>query len=321
LVDAGSDDGFADFPAGTCGDGVAGFALSRPGDCVPGVIAAEGVVGTEGFALGCSSGVAGLTLFAGPGDGATGATAAEGVDGDCFAAGVCDGGVLRSSRPADDGVDVPGAIAAEGVVAVGVCGVPGLAPPPGAGDGVLGVVAAEGDVGVAGVDAGACEGAGPGFVLPGAGDGVLGAIAADGVLGVVGVPGADGRGCPFIPGNGWPGWGDGCLAAAPGALDCAPPPCGDWVWSVAAFCATEGGNAGASEAAGATGAAATAGAACGDAAGGAGTGVACGDTAAGGWAAGAIATEGGTVWVWPLGFVIVTVFVTLLTTTVLWTLL
>jgi hypothetical protein len=259
LFDAGSDDGF-----GTCGDGVPGLALCPPGDCVPGVIAAEGVVG---FALGgCGGGVAGLTLFAGPGDGVTGATAAEGVDGDCFAAGVCDGGVLRSSRPADDGVDVPGAIAAEGGAEVGVCGVTGLGPPPGADDGVPGTAAAEGDVGVAGVDAGACEGAGPGLVLRGAEDGVLGAIgvegvaavgicgvpglapppgagngvpgviaaeedvgvagvnagacegagpgfvlpgadgaiAADGVLSVVGVPGADGRGCPFIPGNGWP---------------------------------------------------------------------------------------------------------------------
>ena len=84
---------------------------------------------------------------------------------------------------------------------------------------------------------------------------------------------------------------------------------------MAAFRATEGGNAGASDVA-------AAGAACGDAgAGGAGPGVACGDTAAAGWAAGAIATEGGTVWVCPLGFVIVTVFVTLLITTVLWTLL
>src|SRR4029077_5844837 len=114
-----------------------------------------------------------------------------------------EGGVLRWSRPADEGVDVPGAIAAGGVVAVGVCGVPGLAPLPGAG--VPGVVAAEGDVGVAGVDAGACEDAGARFVLPGAGGGALGAIAADGGLGVVRVPVADGRGCPFIPGNGWPG--------------------------------------------------------------------------------------------------------------------
>ena len=75
---------------------------------------------------------------------------------------------------------------------------------------------------------------------------------------------------------------------------------------MAAFRATEGGSDGASEAAGAG--AAGAGAAC------------CGDAAAG-WAAGAMATAGGTVWVWPLGFVIVTVFVTLLTTTVLCTLL
>ena len=78
---------------------------------------------------------------------------------------------------------------------------------------------------------------------------------------------------------------------------------------MAAFCATEGGSDGASEAAGA----AAAGAACC-------AGAACVDTAAG-CAAGAMATAGGTVWVWPLGFVIVTVFVTLLTTTVLWTLL
>jgi hypothetical protein len=75
---------------------------------------------------------------------------------------------------------------------------------------------------------------------------------------------------------------------------------------VAAFCATEGGSDGASEAAGAG--AAGAGAAC------------CGDAAAG-WAAAAMAAAGAMVWVWPLGFVIVTVFVTLLTTTVLWTLL
>jgi hypothetical protein len=80
---------------------------------------------------------------------------------------------------------------------------------------------------------------------------------------------------------------------------------------VAAFCATDGGSDGASEAAGAG--AAGAGAACrGD--------TACGDIAAG-WAAGAMAAAGGMVWVWPLGFVIVTVFVTLLTTTVLCTLL
>jgi hypothetical protein len=39
-----------------------------------------------------------------------------------------------------------------------------------------------------------------------------------------------------------------------------------------------------------------------------------------GWAAAAMAAAGAMVWVWPLGFVIVTVFVTLLTTTVLCTL-
>jgi hypothetical protein len=77
---------------------------------------------------------------------------------------------------------------------------------------------------------------------------------------------------------------------------------------VAAFCATEGGSDGASEAAGAG----VVGAAC--------AGAACGDAAAG-CAAGAMAAAGGMVCVWPLGFVIVTVFVTLLTTTVLWTLL
>ena len=79
---------------------------------------------------------------------------------------------------------------------------------------------------------------------------------------------------------------------------------------MAAFRATEGGSDGASEAAGAG--VAGAGAACGDAA--------CVDTAAG-CAAGAMAAAGGMVCVWPLEFVIVTVFVTLLTTTVLWTLL
>ena len=77
---------------------------------------------------------------------------------------------------------------------------------------------------------------------------------------------------------------------------------------MAAFCATEGGSEGATEAAGAG----AAGAAC--------DGAACVDTAAG-CAAGAMAAAGGMVCVWPLGFVIVTVFDTLLTTTVLWTLL
>ena len=85
---------------------------------------------------------------------------------------------------------------------------------------------------------------------------------------------------------------------------------------MAAFCATEGGSDGASEAAGAGAAgadAAGAGAACC-------AGAACVDTAVG-CAAGAMAAAGGMVCVWPLGFVIVTVFDTLLTTTVLWTLL
>src|SRR5439155_21875404 len=44
----------------------------------------------------------------------------------------------------------------------------------------------------------------------------------------------------------------------------------------------------------------------------------CSQATAAGWAAGAIATAGGTAWVWPFR---VTVFVTLLMTTVLWTLL
>jgi hypothetical protein len=82
---------------------------------------------------------------------------------------------------------------------------------------------------------------------------------------------------------------------------------------VVAFCASDGGNAGASEVA-AAGAWGVAGA------GATGIGVACGNPAAG-CPAGATATDGGTVWVCPLGFVMVTVFVTLLITTVLWTLL
>jgi hypothetical protein len=75
------------------------------------------------------------------------------------------------------------------------------------------------------------------------------------------------------------------------------------------LCATDGGSAGASETA---------------AAGDVGAGVACRDPPGGDIAAprpaGAIAAAGVMVWVWPLGFVIVTVFVTLLTTTVLCTL-
>jgi hypothetical protein len=114
------------------------WSPASSGKCVPGVIAAEGVVGAKGLAAGvCSGGVAGLALPPGAGDGAAGVTAAAGVDGDSLAAGVCDGAVAR-------------------------------------------------------------------LALPGAGDGVPGAIAAEGVVGVVDVPVADGRGCPFIPGNGWP---------------------------------------------------------------------------------------------------------------------
>jgi hypothetical protein len=273
---------------------------------VPGVIAAEGVVGVEGFAAGVD-------------DGAAGVIAAEGVVVDGLAAGVCDGGVLRLARSPAAGVDVPGVTAAEGVVGVaaGVCEGAGLALPAGAG--VPGVIAADGDDGAPGFAAGPCNGVVAGLALPGAADGVPGVIAAEGVAGVTGVPVADvpvaeGSGCPFIPGSGWPRCGGGWVAADAGAFGCAPA-CGLWGCSVAAFCATEGGSEGAAEAAGAGAAgadAAGAGAACGD--------VACGDAAAG-CAAGAMAAAGGMVCVWPLGFVIVTVFVTLLTTTVLWTLL
>ena len=136
------------------------------------------------------------------------------VDG--LAAGVCDGGVLRLARSPAAGVDVAGAIAAEGVVGVaaGVCegDVAGLALPAGAG--VPGVTAADGDDGAPGFAAGPCNGAGAGLALPGAADGVPGAIAAEGVAGVTDVPVADvpvadGSGCPFIPGSGWPRCGGG----------------------------------------------------------------------------------------------------------------
>src|SRR5215510_8416099 len=113
-------------------------------------------------------------------------------------------------RPPDGGVDVAGAIAAEGVVGVaaGVCegDVAGLALPAGAG--VPGVIAADGDDGVPAFAAGACNGA-VGLVLPGVAGGVPGVTAADGVVGVTDVPVADGRGCPFIPGSGWPRCGGG----------------------------------------------------------------------------------------------------------------
>jgi hypothetical protein len=70
------------------------------------------------------------------------------------------------------------------------------------------------------------------------------------------------------------------VAADPGALGCAAPPCAGWVCSVAALWATEGGSAGASEAAGVG----TAGAA-----------AVCGDGPAGGAAVGAIAAAGARV--------------------------
>src|SRR6516164_3651664 len=270
------------------------LALALP--ACPGAIAAEGVVGVTGFAAGVrGGGVAGLALPPGADNGAVGVIAAEGVVVDGLTA-----GVLRLAPAPAAGVDVDGVTAAEGVVAAGVCdgAVAGLALPAGAGDGVPGFAA------------GPCNGAVAGLALPGAADGVPGVIAAEGVVGVADVPVADGSGCPFIPGSGWPRCGGGCVAADAGAVGCAAP-CGLCGCSVAAFFATEGGSDGASEAAGADAAGADA-ACC--------AGAACVDTAAG-CAAGAMATAGGTVWVWPLGFVIVTVFVTLLTTTVLWTLL
>lgn len=71
---------------------VTGFSVGTclpPGDCVLGVIAAEGVVGGEGFAAGiCDGGVAGLVLSAGAGDGTAGVAAVADVDGKGFAAGL-----------------------------------------------------------------------------------------------------------------------------------------------------------------------------------------------------------------------------------------
>jgi len=154
-------------------------------------------------------GARGLALPPGAGDGAAGVIAAEGVVADGLAAGVCDGGVLRLALAPAAGVEVGGVTAAEGIVAAGVCkaGVAGLVVSAGAG--VPGVIAADGVVGVAGLAAGPCNGAVAGFELPGAADGVAGVIAAEGVAGVTDVPVADvpvcdGRGCPFIPGSGWP---------------------------------------------------------------------------------------------------------------------
>jgi hypothetical protein len=165
------------------------------------VTAAEGVVGVENFVAGvCAGGVVGFVPSPAAGEGTAGATAAEGIVGDGFAAGVCDGDVLRLVRSAGEGVnglDGPGATAAEGVVAPGVCagGVAALASPAGADDGP-GDLVPDGKVGVTALAAGACDGAG---------DGVLGVVAAEGAVGVAGLPLGDGSGRPFIPGKGWPG--------------------------------------------------------------------------------------------------------------------
>ena len=140
-------------------------------------------------------GITGLAPSPDRGDRTAGATAAEGSGADGFAAGVW-AGVLRFG-----GAVVAGAIAAEGAVALGVCDVPGLAPPPPGGDDGAGDVPAEGDVDVTAV--GACDGADPGFTFRDAGDGLLGAIAAEGAVGAAGV--IDGSGAPFMPGNGLPG--------------------------------------------------------------------------------------------------------------------
>jgi hypothetical protein len=150
LAGVGTDDGVAGFPAGTC-VGVAGLFA---GDCVPGVIAAEGVVGVTGFAAGVGGGVAGLALPPGAADGAAGVIAAEGVGIDDLAAGVCDGGVLRLARSPAAGVDVAGVTAAEGVVAAGEADVAGVVLPA-----VVPGTAAADDDGVPGFAAGPCNGA------------------------------------------------------------------------------------------------------------------------------------------------------------------
>ena len=171
--------GFDGADGGCClrGFGVDDCGLP-PGNCVPGVTAAEGVVGVEGFVAGVCAGAVVLSPTAA--EGTAGVTAAEGIVGDGFAAGVCDGDVLRLVRPAGEGVngvDGPGATAAEGVVAPSVCagGVAALAAP----------AAPDGNVGVTALAAGACDGAG---------DGVVGVVAAEGAVGVAGLPLGDGSG-------------------------------------------------------------------------------------------------------------------------------
>lgn len=181
--------GFDGADGGCClrGFGVDDCGLP-PGNCVPGVTAAEGVVGVEGFVAGVCAGA--VVLSPAAAEGTAGVTAAEGIVGDGFAAGVCDGDVLRLVRPAGEGVnglDGPGASAAEGVVAPGVWAgaVAALAAPAGADDDVPGDVAPDGNVGVTGLAAGACDGAD---------DGVLGVVAAEGAVGVAGLPLGDGSG-------------------------------------------------------------------------------------------------------------------------------
>jgi hypothetical protein len=183
--------GFDGADGGCCltGFGVGDCGLP-PGNCVPGVIAAEGAVGVEYFVAGvCAGGVVGFVLSPAAGEGTAGATAAEGIVGEGFAAVVCDGDVLRLVRPAGEGVndlDGPGASAAEGVVAPGVCagGVAALASPAGVDD-VPGDLVPDGNVGVTAFAAGACDGAG---------NGLLGMVAVEGAVGLAGLPLGDGSG-------------------------------------------------------------------------------------------------------------------------------
>ena len=104
-----------------------------------------------------------------------------------------------------------------------------------------------------------------------------------------------GKGCPLVPGNGCPSAGR-CPGGSglPGAVE-SPPDL--WFWIAIAFCATEGGSAGANEAAGA--------------------GALIGPP----FAAAAGGAGGAMVVVLPAGLVMVTVLVILLMTTVLWILL
>jgi hypothetical protein len=127
---------------------------------------------------------------------------------------MCGGGVAGLATPAGGGegeamIGLVGAGSADGAggFAAGTCGgdVAGLF----ADDCAPGVIAADGVVGVEGFAAGVCGGSVAGLALPGVAGGVPGVTAADGVVGVTDVPVADGRGCPFIPGSGWPRCGGG----------------------------------------------------------------------------------------------------------------